>query len=142
MVDHKSALLAFKNELDNNRQQKTEDLSGLPSVVVIDDSAVARSWIKSLLDRFSCRALIYNDGDSALRDLRANQKSIKPALVLTDLQMPGLNGVELTKELKKIPAYANLPIIISSAENKADWVLKGKEAGVGGWIIKPIKAEA
>jgi len=62
-------------------------------------------------------------------------------MVLTDLHMPNMNGIELIKNLRADPAYKFIPIVLLTTESQADKKQEGKSAGATGWIVKPFKPE-
>ncbi len=58
-------------------------------------------------------------------------------LVITDLNMPGMNGLALAAELRKLPRYEQTPIIVYSTECRAELKAQGKSVGVSAWVVKP-----
>ena len=108
------------------------------TVLVVDDSISARAQIRSLLERYRLIVLEAADGQQALDTLSQNPQ-IK--LILTDFHMPGINGVELTRQLREIHSTDQLAVIgISShsGENLAPLFIK---AGANDFITKPFEAE-
>jgi two-component system chemotaxis response regulator CheY len=77
------------------------------------------------------------DGPKAL----AAARGASVAMVLTDLNMPGMDGVTLIRELRKLPAYAGVPIIMVTTESDAAKKAEAKAAGATGWITKPFQPE-
>lgn len=59
-------------------------------------------------------------------------------LLLTDLHMPNMNGIELIREVRKIDAYTRIPILFLTTESQRDKKMEAKDAGATGWIIKPF----
>ena len=62
-------------------------------------------------------------------------------MVLTDLNMPNLNGIELIRVLRADPAFKFTPMVLLTTESQADKKQEGKAAGATGWIVKPFKPE-
>ena len=62
-------------------------------------------------------------------------------MVLTDLNMPNMNGIELIKALRAEPKYKFIPIVMLTTESQAERKQEGKSAGATGWIVKPFKPE-
>jgi two-component system chemotaxis response regulator CheY len=62
-------------------------------------------------------------------------------LFLTDLNMPGMDGIELTRNLREIAEYRFVPIVLLTTESQQEKKLQGKAAGATGWIVKPFKPE-
>ncbi len=59
-------------------------------------------------------------------------------LVLTDVNMPKMDGIELIRELRELPAYKGVPILMLTTESGTDKKQEGKAAGATGWIVKPF----
>ncbi len=62
-------------------------------------------------------------------------------LILSDVNMPNMNGIELTKKLRETEQYKFTPIILLTTESGSDMKMQGKEAGATGWIVKPFNPE-
>ncbi len=78
-----------------------------------------------------------NDGAEGLAKARASQVD----LVVTDLNMPVMNGLGLIRELRKLPAYKGVPIIFLTTESDAALKQEAKAAGATGWITKPFQQD-
>ena len=74
------------------------------------------------------------DGNDGLAKARATRAD----LVLTDLNMPGLNGIALIREIRKLPNYVGVPVLFLSTESDAALKQEAKAAGATGWIVKPF----
>ena len=59
-------------------------------------------------------------------------------LVLTDINMPRMDGLELIRELRQLPAYKTVPMLVITTESAQDRKVQGKEAGATGWLVKPF----
>jgi len=82
------------------------------------------------------RVLEAPDGKAALDLLK-----ITPVdLVISDVNMPNMNGIELTRNLRKLPTHARTPVLIVTTESEASAKIAGKQAGATGWIVKPFDA--
>ena len=77
------------------------------------------------------------DGEEAFNKARTERFD----LVLSDLYMPKLDGIQLTEKLRGLSSYKGVPILIVSTENKPEKKAAGRAAGANGWIIKPITKE-
>jgi two-component system chemotaxis response regulator CheY len=62
-------------------------------------------------------------------------------LFVTDLNMPGMDGIELTRKLRSMPEYRFVPIVLLTTESHQEKKMEGKAAGATGWIVKPFKPE-
>lgn len=106
-------------------------------VLVVDDIPLNVLLIQKMLTQFQFDIRTANDGQSALDSIAADM----PDLVLLDLMMPGINGYEVIKRLRADSKTENLPIIILSALNSNDDVVKGFNLGANDFITKPIIME-
>ena len=73
--------------------------------------------------------------------MKTFQAGIKVDLLITDLNMPGMNGIDFIKEVRKLPAYRFLPILFLTTESQQSKKAEAKAAGASGWIVKPASAE-
>jgi len=108
----------------------------LPTVLVVDDSKVVRIKTSRLLEKHHYRVVLADDGLTALQAIEAQ----RPDLVVTDVEMPGLDGFALTRRLRAHPRWARLPVImITSSDDKhrAD----AAAAGVNMLLGKPYAEE-
>ncbi len=108
------------------------------TVLSVDDSASFRRLVSAALANAGYYALEARDGAEAL----AVAQSQPVDLVLTDYNMPNMNGIELVQALRALPAHRSTPILVLSTE--ADDALKtsGREAGASGWLRKPFEPKA
>jgi two-component system chemotaxis response regulator CheY len=106
-------------------------------VMTVDDSRSVRQMVSFTLQQAGYQVIEAEDGADALRKLNGS----KVNMVLTDLNMPNMNGIELTKALRADQAYKFVPIILLTTESQDSKKLEGKAAGATGWIVKPFKPE-
>ena len=104
------------------------------SVVVIEDEADIREVIEYNLQREGFRVICAPDGESGLR--RTREES--PDLVLLDLMMPGLDGVEVCRRLKENPLTRAIPVIMLTAKGEESDVILGLGLGADDYITKPF----
>lgn len=107
-------------------------------ILTVDDSAVMRQMVRFTLEstgRHQCFEA--EDGQAALQVLEHEM----PDLIITDLNMPKLNGIELTKLLRSREAFKFTPIIVLTTENNEDAQRRSKEAGATGWMAKPFQPD-
>jgi two-component system, chemotaxis family, chemotaxis protein CheY len=107
------------------------------TIMTADDSSTIRHLIRFTLTNAGYEILEAADGQIALEQL----KGIQVDLVITDLNMPNLDGIGLIKALRALPAYKFVPIVMLTTESQMDKVQEGKDAGATGWIIKPFHPE-
>jgi len=106
-------------------------------IMTVDDSASIRQMVNFTLEQAGYRVVEAKDGKDALSKL--NGTSVQ--MVITDLNMPNMDGIDLIRNLRADPAYRFIPIVMLTTESQADKKQAGKEAGATGWIVKPFKPE-
>lgn len=104
------------------------------SVLVVDDNAINAKLLKVILEREGYDVSIASDAESALEFLSTS----RPRLILMDVQMPGINGLELTRRLKADPATHDIVILIVTAYAMKSDEERSLSAGCDGYIAKPI----
>ena len=106
------------------------------TILHADDSSAIRRWVAEQLNHWDVTVVSAADGKAALRVLRESTFD----LLLTDLEMPYLDGLELTAAVRELPIYRFLPVLIFSSRGPND-VAPERRQGVTGWIIKPADPE-
>lgn len=107
------------------------------TILIVDDSATMRQMISFTLDQAGYTLQEAVDGQQAFdwaKDHRAD-------LVVTDINMPNMDGITLVTELRKLPDYKFTPILVVTTESGPDMKQKGRAAGATGWIVKPFSPE-
>jgi CheY-like chemotaxis protein len=107
------------------------------TVLVVDDAPLNRKLIRTLLEMRNIMVIEAKDAEQALELVRRQ----RPDLVLMDIQLPGLNGLEATRVLKADPDTADIPVVILSAGSIPGDDPQMREAGCAGLILKPFGAE-
>jgi two-component system chemotaxis response regulator CheY len=106
-------------------------------IMTVDDSASVRQMVSFTLRDAGYEVVEAVDGQDALA-----KKNGRPMnMVITDLNMPNLNGIGLIRALRSDPAYRFIPIVMLTTESQAETKQEGKAAGATGWIVKPFKPE-
>jgi two-component system, chemotaxis family, chemotaxis protein CheY len=108
-------------------------------VLVVDDSAGVRQMVRHTFEGDGFEVLEAPNGPAALVEAR-NHPDIKA--VYTDVNMPGMSGLELLGAIKSDPALKHLPVVIISAIVDPSAIGSAKSLGAVGWITKPISADA
>ena len=106
----------------------------MAKILIADDQLVMRNMFKVILKEEPHELTLAVDGQEAY-DIAQTQRF---DLVLSDLYMPKLDGIQLVEKLRALPNYKGVPILIVSTENKEEKKAAGRAAGANGWIIKPI----
>lgn len=106
-------------------------------ILVVDDSLSVRQLVSGTLEEGGYEVRDAKDGAEALEKFRRDPVD----LVITDLNMPKLDGIGLIKALRALPGCRFLPIIMLTTESHEDKKQEGKKAGVSGWLVKPFRPE-
>ncbi len=105
-------------------------------ILAVDDSASVRQMVKFTLSDAGYTVIEAVDGQDALRKLASPVN-----LVITDLNMPNLDGIGLVKKVRASSACKGVPIIMLTTESQEARKQEGKAAGATGWIVKPFTRE-
>ncbi|MCK5820048.1 MAG: chemotaxis response regulator CheY [Psychromonas sp.] len=106
-------------------------------VLIVDDFSTMRRIIKNLLrDLGFTNTFEADDGNSALPMLQNGDFEF----VVTDWNMPIMQGIDLLKEIRKDPKLKHLPVLMVTAEAKREQIIEAAQAGVNGYIVKPFTA--
>lgn len=106
-------------------------------ILAVDDSASMRQMVAFTLKSAGHQVVEAGDGTQGLELAKTNSFD----LVLTDVNMPQMDGITLTAELRKLPAYKFTPILILTTEAGGDKKMAGKTAGATGWLVKPFNPD-
>jgi two-component system chemotaxis response regulator CheY len=106
-------------------------------IMTVDDSASVRQMVSFTLRDAGYQVLEAVDGQDAVN--RLNGTSVN--MVITDLNMPNLDGIGLIRALRAIAAFKFIPIVMLTTESQDTKKQEGKAAGATGWIVKPFKPE-
>ena len=106
-------------------------------ILAVDDSPSMRGMIAFLLRDAGYDVLEADDGEKALA--LAENRTVD--LVLTDQNMPNMDGLSLVTRLRELPAYRSVPILMLTTESSAEMKSKGRAAGATGWMVKPFDPE-
>ena len=110
----------------------------MKTIFLVDDSATILLSISSILGKAGYTVEKAANAEAALQKFNAG---VKINLLITDLNMPGMNGIELIREVRKLPAYKFVPILFLTTESQQSKKLEAKAAGASGWIVKPATAD-
>ncbi|MFA7329975.1 MAG: response regulator transcription factor [Candidatus Delongbacteria bacterium] len=105
-----------------------------PEILVVEDEADIRELVRHVLEKDGFPVRVAADGETALREVR----SAPPGLVLLDLMLPGLDGLEVCRRLRAQPDTAELPIIMLTARGEESDVVAGLNLGADDYVTKPF----
>ena len=106
----------------------------MSTIHLIDDSATMLMSMEMLLKRAGYTVTKSNSAEAAIKDLQ----EITPKLIITDLNMPGMNGYEFLKIVKKNPEWQDIKIMMVTSENQQESVLEALNAGADEYLMKPF----
>lgn len=106
-------------------------------ILIADDSPSMRQLISFALQDSGYEVIATSDGKEALERLKGEEMD----MVITDLNMPEMNGIELIKRLRNGAGFGLKPILMLTTESCEDMRQQGREAGASGWITKPFTPE-
>ena len=107
------------------------------TVLVVDDSASVRQVVSIALKGAGYDVLVGSDGKDALRQLDGR----KIHLIISDVNMPNMDGITFVGEAKKLPAYKFTPIIMLTTESQEEKKRQAQAAGAKAWVTKPFQPE-
>jgi two-component system, chemotaxis family, chemotaxis protein CheY len=109
----------------------------MKNVLVVDDSLTVRQQVSQALVRGGYKVIEAGDGVDGLRALESQTIS----LVICDVNMPRMNGLEMLEQVRARPAIAGVPVVMLTSEGQPALIERAKKAGAKGWIVKPFKAD-
>lgn len=107
----------------------------MAKILIVDDMASMRKMVAFTLENAGHEVIQADDGDVALEIANAQDGF---ALVITDVNMPNMDGITLTAELRKLQPFKFIPILLLTTEAGKDKKMEGKAAGATGWLVKPF----
>ena len=107
------------------------------TILIVDDSASLRQVVGIALRSAGYEVIEACDGVDALSKLQGS----KIHLIVSDVNMPNMDGITLVKEVKKLATHRFTPIIMLTTESQDEMKRKGQEAGAKAWVVKPFKPE-
>lgn len=108
------------------------------TIMVVDDSISIRQIVGIALKQAGYDVIEGCDGNDALAKLTGQ----KVNLIISDVNMPNMDGIAFVRELKTRPAYKFTPVLMLTTESQEEKKEQGKAAGARAWMVKPFKPEA
>lgn len=106
-------------------------------ILIADDSASMRQLVSFALRDAGFEVIESING----RDALSKMDGTKIDLIVTDLNMPEMDGIELIRQVRRKPGYRFIPVIMLTTESQESKKQEGKQAGASGWIVKPFTPE-
>ena len=107
-------------------------------VLIVDDSRAIRQQVGAVLTQAGYQVVEAEDGVQGLSAI-GSQRDI--AMVICDVNMPNMGGLDMLAAVKAEPSNAALPVFMLTTEGKADLIQQAKRSGAKGWIVKPFKPD-
>ncbi|MBI4522675.1 MAG: response regulator [Deltaproteobacteria bacterium] len=107
------------------------------AVMIVDDSSTMRQMVSYTLKGAGFAVQTAENGRDALKKLGSRRAD----LIITDVNMPVMDGLTLVRELRKDSKYRFVPILVLTTENTDEMKQRGRKAGATGWIVKPFGPE-
>lgn len=106
-------------------------------IMTVDDSASIRQMVAFTLKQAGYAVVEAIDGQDALDKMAKNPVN----MLITDLNMPRMDGIELIRKVRSQAQYKFIPVIMLTTESQDEKKMAGKQAGATGWIVKPFKPD-
>lgn len=110
----------------------------MKTILLVDDSATILLSISNILTKAGYAVEKAANAELGLAKFKANTKV---DLLISDLNMPGMNGIDFIKEVRKLPGYKFMPILFLTTESQQAKRAEAKAAGASGWLVKPATAD-
>jgi two-component system chemotaxis response regulator CheY len=107
-------------------------------VLIIDDSMMVRAQVGRALTGAGFSIIEAVDGIDGLQKLNASPDT---RLIVCDVNMPRMNGIEFLENIRKQPSTAGVPVVMLTTEGQPELVQRAKALGAKGWIVKPFKPD-
>jgi two-component system chemotaxis response regulator CheY len=105
------------------------------TILIVDDSSSVRAVLKTTLKAAGYDVLECVDGKDCISKLTGQ----KVHLIISDVNMPNMDGIEMVKQIKQMPSYKFTPICMLTTEAEPSKMAEGKAAGAKAWIVKPFQ---
>ena len=109
----------------------------MTKILIVDDSPTVRKYHGLVLNAMGYRTCEAGDGSAALEMLLAE----KIDMVITDINMPRMNGFQFLAEIREMPEYSELPVLIVSSQEQEAEQTQGKSLGANSYLVKPTEIE-
>ena len=108
------------------------------TVLVVEDSPTQALHVQTLLEQEGVHVVLAGDGPEGI----ALAQRVRPDLVILDMQLPGMNGLQVCRELKQAPTTAEIPVILFTRHDDPQMIAMGLQSGIVDYIPKDVFADA
>jgi two-component system, chemotaxis family, chemotaxis protein CheY len=105
------------------------------TIMVVDDSALMRTSLKANLELGGYKVESAGDGVQALAQLKLG---VKPDLIISDINMPNMGGLDFIKQLRTLAGFRFTPVLVLTTESQQQKKDEAKKHGATGWLVKPV----
>lgn len=110
----------------------------MKTVLIVDDSESVRELVSFSLEEHGFKIIKGENGIDAMKHINNNEKI---DIIITDLHMPIMNGIEFIKKVREKDFYMGIPILFLTTEIQSEKKMEAKHAGATGWLVKPFAPE-
>ncbi|MDQ7020095.1 MAG: response regulator [Robiginitomaculum sp.] len=107
-------------------------------ILLVDDSPTILASMSGILRKNGYKIETAPNGEDAVTKINAG---LNPSLIITDYNMPGMNGVEVIRQSRKVASCRFIPMLILTTESQQQKRDEAKAAGATGWLVKPVPAD-
>lgn len=130
-------MVAERQKYSINSHNNIEGFNSMAKIIIVDDSPSLRNLVTSTLLSTNHQVDDAADGLAALKKLELKQYD----LIISDINMPGIDGIELVKKIRALANYKYSPILLLTTEFSPEKKGEAKSAGATGWLEKPLDPE-
>jgi len=109
------------------------------TIMIVDDSQTMLMSMEGMLSKAGLSVSKANNAEEALVILKGGSK---PDMMITDLNMAAMNGIQLIREVRRLPGYQFMPIVMLTTESQQEKRNEAKSAGATGWMVKPVQPQS
>lgn len=116
-------------------------MSDKPNILAVDDSRTMRGMLQHVLSNAGFNVETAEDGVDGLEKLEEKSDDVLPDLIISDINMPRLDGFGFVEGVRSKTEYRGIPILILTTESAPEMKNRARKAGASGWIVKPFNEE-
>ena len=109
------------------------------TIMIVDDSPTMLLSLQGILSKAGYAVAQARSGEEAVGVLKGG---LRPAMVITDFNMGAMNGIEVVRQVRRMPGLQFTPMVLLTTESQRDRRDEARSAGATGWLVKPVQAEA